>query len=326
MQYESPLGGSDLSAYADPNPALGTDGSVVRAPAIEHHLRELHYLIEQADLTPDRGDLTQVWQAITALISAATRPRLLADLDLYVSTAGNDSANGSIGAPFLTWNKAIAVAASYDLDGWEVNINVADGTYAVPVLCERPFLGGKVNFTGNLAAPQNVVLNPSAGNAFSVGYEGTRLGINGVSVGAPALQDGLTCYSGGYIEAGASMRFIAAGRYHMNATAGARLDLTHNYTIAGGAQAHWNSNEHGNVAASAGITVTLSGTPAFSDAFAKSDILGALHPVALTFSGAATGKRFSVNGNAVIQTSGSNPLTYLPGNVNGTQTNGGLYL
>lgn len=76
MQYESPVGGADLGSYVDPDPALGIEGSPVRAPAVENAMRELHNLIEEGGLTPDRGDLTQVAQAIiniaTAAVAAAT--------------------------------------------------------------------------------------------------------------------------------------------------------------------------------------------------------------------------------------------------------------
>jgi hypothetical protein len=38
------------------------------------------------------------------------------------------------------------------------------------------------------------------------------------------------------------------------------------------------------------------------------------------------GLKFSVGGNAVIQTNGTNPLTYLPGDAAGIYAPGGLYL
>lgn len=88
MQYESPVGGSDASAYIDPNQASGVQGSLVRAPAIENHQRELVNLIEAAGITPDRGDLTQVEQSVVALINAAiAAATLVAPGTLRISAA-----------------------------------------------------------------------------------------------------------------------------------------------------------------------------------------------------------------------------------------------
>jgi hypothetical protein len=45
----------------------------------------------------------------------------------------------------------------------------------------------------------------------------------------------------------------------------------------------------------------------------------------VTFSGAGTGKRYSVNENSVIETGGSG-ASYFPGDVAGSAANGGQYL
>ncbi len=60
-----------VEPYVDPDPALGIQGSRVRAPAIENHQRELVNLLTTAGITPDRNNLTQVAQAVIALANAA---------------------------------------------------------------------------------------------------------------------------------------------------------------------------------------------------------------------------------------------------------------
>lgn len=93
MQFESSAGGVDVSAYLDPDQALGTQGSLVRAAAIENHQRELVNLITTAGLTPDRGDLTQVAAAVAALIAdAVAAATLVAPGTLRVSAAGSPAA------------------------------------------------------------------------------------------------------------------------------------------------------------------------------------------------------------------------------------------
>ena len=72
MNYAQPHGVADANAgYVDGNPALGIEGSAVPAKAIENPQRELVHLIIKAGLTPDDAKLTQVYEAIQALILKA---------------------------------------------------------------------------------------------------------------------------------------------------------------------------------------------------------------------------------------------------------------
>lgn len=71
MKYVQPLGADEGDPYVNPNPGAGIQGSPVPAEALEHPQREIIYVIEQAGLTPDDGDLTQLYQAILALNTEA---------------------------------------------------------------------------------------------------------------------------------------------------------------------------------------------------------------------------------------------------------------
>lgn len=65
MEYVPPYTSVDPDApYINGNPATGTKGSIPPAAAFEHPMREIVHAIEQAGLTPDGDDLTQLWQAI----------------------------------------------------------------------------------------------------------------------------------------------------------------------------------------------------------------------------------------------------------------------
>jgi hypothetical protein len=70
MQYVPPLGADADAAYVDAQPALGIEGSVVPAAAIEHPQREILDVIEAAELEPDGASLTQLRAAILALAGA----------------------------------------------------------------------------------------------------------------------------------------------------------------------------------------------------------------------------------------------------------------
>lgn len=69
MEYAQPYGATDPDApYVDGDPSTGVAGSAVPAKAIEPPMRELVNLIEEAGITPDAEDLTQVAQAVLDLI------------------------------------------------------------------------------------------------------------------------------------------------------------------------------------------------------------------------------------------------------------------
>ena len=82
--------------------------------------------------------------------------------------------------------------------------------------------------------------------------------------------------------------------------------------------------EAGRIFGQGGVTVTITGTPGFSGAFAEADDLGFVNYNGPIFSGAATGKRYGATLNGVIDTNGAG-ATYFPGNVGGTTATGGQY-
>lgn len=73
MDYVQPYGNADPNApYVDRNSPGAVKGSTVPAAAIEAPMREIRAVIVGAGITPDRNDLTQLNQAIAALIAQAT--------------------------------------------------------------------------------------------------------------------------------------------------------------------------------------------------------------------------------------------------------------
>jgi hypothetical protein len=69
----------------------------------------------------------------------------------------------------------------------------------------------------------------------------------------------------------------------------------------------------------------LSGTPAFGVAFVDADRCGVAGFFSVTWSGSATGKRYSATANGVVDTFGQ-ATTWLPGNSAGTTASGGQYI
>jgi hypothetical protein len=70
--------------------------------------------------------------------------------------------------------------------------------------------------------------------------------------------------------------------------------------------------------------ITLTGAPAWSQAFILCQLASFVQVVNNTYSGSATGKRYTATSNAVINSGGSGTSsTYFPGDSNGTTATGG---
>jgi hypothetical protein len=101
------------------------------------------------------------------------------------------------------------------------------------------------------------------------------------------------------------------------------VTLTGNYTISGQAGFHYNCGAAGGaIAVSGGVAVTLTGTPAFST-FAQCALNGVINIPSgqVTYSGSATGQRYSANLGGIINTSGGG-ASYFPGSTAGTNNSG----
>lgn len=72
MKYVEPLNSAQYPSrdghYVTAVPSQGIGGSTVPGPAIENPMREIIAVIQAAGLTPEDGDLTQLLQAIEALM------------------------------------------------------------------------------------------------------------------------------------------------------------------------------------------------------------------------------------------------------------------
>ena len=71
MKYVKPVNSHAYpernGSYVTANPITGLRGSWVPGEALEHPMREIIHVIEQAGLDPDSADLTQLYQAIMLL-------------------------------------------------------------------------------------------------------------------------------------------------------------------------------------------------------------------------------------------------------------------
>lgn len=260
---------------------------------------------------------------ITTSGTCASREILAANRTYYVSTTGSNSNNGlSAGAPLLTIQKALDPVAALDLSIYNVTIQLADGTYTAGMQVNGPWVGkGSVTVVGNTTTPANVVIS-TAGDCVNVTGGGSII-VSGMKL---TSSGGIGLYvigGGSRITLGQKIEFGSASSAHMRADNGGYIYTVSAYTISGGSNYHFLSN-NGSIEVS-GVTVTLSGTPAFGQQFAQATSTGVIMLYSVTWSGSATGVRYNAIGNGVINTFGQ-ATTWLPGNSAGGTSTGGQYL
>lgn len=271
--------------------------------------------------------------AFMATVAANTRTRLTADTTFYVDgTLGSDANNGltpGAGA-WQTIQKGIdSICNNYDLVRKNVVLQVADGTYTQPLSLYNVTGWGTIGghseliLRGNLTTPGNCVISVVNSNCFSsVGLttpwriEGFRM----IATGAPG--NAVACDGGSFVYVGKN-EFGACTEAHMSASFFSFLELVDSYAIVGGAKYHFVAFTSALVDAALS-TVTLTGTPNFSQVFAAAFVGSAIEAETMTFVGGATGARYVATANATINVGGTG-VNYFPGNAVGSVSNGGQY-
>jgi hypothetical protein len=253
------------------------------------------------------------------------RERLAANRTYYVRTDGSDANAGlvnSSGGAFLTIQKALNAVAALDIGTFDVTIQVADGTYSGANTVTGPWLGsGGVTVQGNTGTPANVIISVTGTDCFLV-RTGGRLTVSGMELRTTTAGSGLHATTGAAVTIGASMRFGTIANFQLYAETNAAIVAAANYSVVGGALAHFAVLACGIVQVN-GFTVTVSGTPGFA-VFASAGRGSALESFSSTYSGSATGQRYSVSENSLIFTNGGG-ANFFPGNSAGSSGTGGLY-
>ena len=274
------------------------------------------------------SDITSL-TALTSINGFTPRTVLTANTTYYVSTSGNDSTgDGSSGNPWATpQHAANYLLNSIDLAGYSVTVQLANGIYP-PFIVNGNFTGigsgGAPIFSGDTTTPANVVISSNSANTIVVaggatcGVQGFKVTSTGSITSGIVVQDSILFIYG-------KMEYGTCTGAHILASLGASIiDAVSAKTISGGASAHLyiieNSKYYGDNTA-----VTLTGTPSFGTAFVLCVESSYVEIVGYTFSGSATGTRFSINQNSVVLTGSSGNLNYLPGSIAGTYLGNSLY-
>lgn len=254
----------------------------------------------------------------TDAVWALSREALTANRTYYVRTDGSDSNNGlanTSGGAFLTLQKAYdTITANLDLGGYAVTVQVGAGTYATGVAITQPWSGGgAVTFLGDSSTPGNVIISATAARCFywNCNLPGA-LTVNGFKVQTTTSGDAIRGDGAGTCTLNNMEYGVCAGRQLLLATPGANFLFGGTYLISGGAASHWVVENLSRLRCD-GKTITITGTPAFSTAFASAALGGVMQVNGNTFSGSATGRRYQITTAGGISTAGGG-ATYLPGN------------
>lgn len=250
-------------------------------------------------------------------IVSGFREKLQANRTYYVRGDGSDSNDGlanTSARAFLTIQKAIDIAANLDCGIYDVSIEAASATYA-PFSGKRFIGSGTVTITGSGATIAGATANGAAfidcGKYAIGGFTFTGCGICIYASGNTSVSISSACSFGSVTTA------------HLFAEKGGSITANADYAIFGGGVAH--AIAIGGMVQTSGRAVTLTGTPAFAAAFAYANGLGTFRADSVTYSGSATGSRYIVEINAVINT-GFGGASFLPGNAAGSASTGGQYI
>lgn len=219
-------------------------------------------------------------------------------------------------ADFPTIQEAVnAVLWEWDLRGHGATIQVADGVYSgrvrisglPPGATRRP----AISIVGNVGEPSRCSIEVEQGHAFD--NWGSYVEIAGFKISASGCC--LFGHDSGLTVLGA-IEFGDSGRDHILCASGHIVRHSSDYSISGRAKIHAHVVNGGFY--TNGQTVTLRGSPHFSEefhglsSFAKSSWAGT------RFIGAATGVRHLVHFNSICAIGGADVERFFPGDKPGT--------
>jgi hypothetical protein len=313
--------------------------TVVRYEFMNALQEEIAAVVESAGMTLDKTNNAQLLAALRRLY----RIPVTADMTIYVNpTTGNDSNDGlSPSTAFLTIQAAINnVYYVYDWHNHGCTIQLADGTYNYSVangyaanfngtpFGMEPF---QLTLQGNAASPGNVIINATNANCLQVFGQGT-LTVTGVTFTATGTIAGITTNQGlGLVANNGAWVYI--NNCHFGSCGQTQVSCIDGSVVV--VQAGATSNFTGNTQTSLyvavggqlwlqGATMNVTGLTV-SDAFIFAQECGTCNGITATFIGSATGSRYNVFANGVIQTGGGG-ATYFPGSAAGITGSGGQYV
>lgn len=249
-------------------------------------------------------------------------------------TNGNDSNDGSTTAlAFKTLQAAYNyIAANFDFAGQTVVMQCASGQVITNVLVMSETWTGGGNLVLDLGTSTINPVSPASGAALISNCPNSGIfSVRNGTIECTTSGGGLVAQNGGLVIVGSGITFGAVPNTNFQVVAqnNGIILFSANYTISGGGTGHYASLTGGLIGISAGFTVTVTGTPAFTSEFALAQDNGniSISSVSVTYSGAATGVRFLAQTGGMIDTVGGG-ANFFPGNSAGSAVTGtyGIYV
>jgi hypothetical protein len=276
---------------------------------------------QKALLTGD-GTNYQCW-------GAPTRAKLTANTTLFVSASGSDAtgAGVTIGSAFATAGHAYSWAQQVlDLNGFQLTISIGAGTFPAcnafgPIVGQNsPVIFNGSGFSSTtISVSNNAAVNAQSGSSIQ------PQNMTVIASGAPAVglnAGGSSSLLPSFLFVGPGMNIGSCAGLQMQASYGGQIVLLNSYMISGSSEVHWGALSSGAIInGNTPITITLTGAPAYSSAFAAALAASNIDPANfITFVGSATGSKYTISANGSINTNGAG-TSYLPGSTAGTGSN-----
>jgi len=243
----------------------------------------------------------------------------------HVQKGGDDANDGSALAPFATIQHGVDhISKKFDCGGYLVELAIGLGTWDENVELKTVVGRGHPSprITGDLSNPSNVVSSVSSGNNFTSDYfdawrvRGLKIENSGLGAGLMANVGGIKW---GLIEFGEFAGVAVRGQLN------SFLRAKEPCTISGNMKRFLELSS-GTVFYGLAHSLELINSPSFSREFVLAQGCSYVHINGLSHTGPASGRKFVVSENSVIQTaSGSHP-DFFPGDIQGVEITGGVYL
>ena len=274
------------------------------------------------------GPVSMVYDG-TRLWADVTEPRLTTNGTFYVRPDGSDSNNGlsnTAAGAFATLQKAVDTVSRINRNGFELNIQVANGTYAGFVT--KPLLGpGSTRITGNVTTPGSVVLNGASGSA---GITVLHPGYN-ITGFRPVGASGQSHFYvlGALVNIG-NMEWtsVTVGSHMAVGNAGTLIIDGQQRFVGNANQGHMFAADGGTIRGGLNPSLVIPTTPlAVGDwAIATNGFINLIYVGGISGAGnIASGRKFSVSANGVINVQGAG-VNYFPGVTPGVAASGGQYV
>jgi hypothetical protein len=263
---------------------------------------------------------------VAATVGGAAINTSSAGSGTHYCATGNDANDGkSTGRTraFLTIQKALTTIGNIDSATYAITVQCADSHYTESPVTTLVVGSGTVTVLGNAGTPGNCIID----GAFSHGAAPTVYTLNGFKMQNVNVSTILAVRASNAARLSIlNLDFGTGFNRHIAPTNFGTVILAGAYTISAGANFHYRASQQGAILFDGSFTITLTGTPAFAIAFAYANEAGwiIIYSTSVTYSGAATGTRYTANLNSLLYTNGGG-ANYFPGSIAGSTATGGVY-